>query len=1380
MIDKNLRQEDKNMNRKLCYLFIATVLLLSGLNGAYAEEWIPLNGVQTVPEAPTVELLHSDQQVIELNFQISGFNLQTVETETGFFDMISLAGEGYTTEIGQPQLPVIRRMVEIPYGAELTLVTGATTMRQDHAGAFSISNRIMPVQPPVEKTPGAVQAQQFTLDEEAYGESSFYIGEFARMGEVNHLRGRRFVMLEVFPFDYNPAEETLRIVNNITINVQLAGADLGLTRQIRARYADPQFDRLSDRLFVNSGSLDDPDLIPPPLGLLIITNQHYASLPIVNEFVEWKENKGYHTTVATTQQIGSTTNQIQTYIQNAYNTWPIPPNFVLLIGDTDVIPHWVGTGGSSPATDLYYATLEGGDLFADVGIGRFSPSNDGNLANMINKTLEYEQVGWTGNDTWEKYAVFMASNDNWGVSEGTHEYVINNYLLPDGYSVDRLYSHSYSATTQQVTNSINAGRSLAIYSGHGSVTSWADGPPFSQANVQALVNEVYPLVCSHACLTGQFSSGECFGETWLRVEHGALAFWAASVSSYWGEDDILEKRMFEGFFDVQWAQEDQNLTWISGMTDYAKVEMWQYYGGGGLSHRYMEMYNILGDPSVDIWTDVPQILSVNFPGAVLIGESSITVTVSGYPDWAMVNVFSDTEDLQFTGYVTNGTVTFDLGTGFTVPGNLHVWVTGHDCHPFHGTASIIPPSGPYVIFESLVIDDSVLGNNNGQLDYAETTEMSIFVENVGISTATGVTLTITSLDPLLTVIDGTEYLGDLPAGGIAGTNNGFTVEASSELPDEYALLCELSASDGVTQWVTNFSIPGHAPVVEFDALVIHDETGNQNGNLDPGETADLDVSLINNGSSLVDNVSLTASCFDPYITITSASANVGSLAPGGSAFGTISVEVSSSCPQEHRVTFNLDITGSNGYATTDEFSTVVGNILYAPTGPDVYGYTAYDPFDAPETPQYDWVEICADSGGPGTLVNFTQDDQTFQYDLPFNFGYYGQAYTRYTIAANGWVGMGDILEDDYSNSGIPDGDGPPSMIAPYWEDLSPQRTNSGKVWYWYDETDHRLIVEYNHIEQYAPAGAFETFQVILLDPVHYPTATNDGRILFQYKDMSGSVQSEGTVGIENQNQTIGLQVLFDGAYDQYMHPIENEMAILFSTPTSGPDLVVTMTPFNPPIQIPATGGSFDYNIEVANNGASSTQVDVWCDVTLPNGSSFGPTLGPANVLLSAGFLGDRDRTQNVPASAPSGTYTYNGYVGTYPSTVFAEDNFTFEKLITGDGASVDEWYNSGEPFEEWFQTTTAEVIPDAYSLEQNYPNPFNPATVISYKLPDASRVHLSVYDVNGRLVADLINGWRDAGAHQVTFDGSDLPSGVYFAKLQAGDFNHTQKIILLK
>jgi carboxyl-terminal processing protease len=90
------------------------------------------------------------------------------------------------------------------------------------------------------------------------------------------------------------------------------------------------------------------------------------------------------------------------------------------------------------------------------------------------------------------------------------------------------------------------------------------------------------------------------------------------------------------------------------------------------------------------------------------------------------------------------------------------------------------------------------------------------------------------------------------------------------------------------------------------------------------------------------------------------------------------------------------------------------------------------------------------------------------------------------------------------------------------------------------------------------------------------------------------------------------------------------------------------------------------------------------------------------------------------------------------------------------------------------------IIPSAYSLSQNYPNPFNPTTSISFSVAKASFVTLKVYDIVGKEVADLISGQKDVGIYKYIFDASKLSSGVYFYKLQAGDFTDTKKMILIR
>ncbi|HEX2865666.1 MAG TPA: T9SS type A sorting domain-containing protein [Ignavibacteriales bacterium] len=85
-----------------------------------------------------------------------------------------------------------------------------------------------------------------------------------------------------------------------------------------------------------------------------------------------------------------------------------------------------------------------------------------------------------------------------------------------------------------------------------------------------------------------------------------------------------------------------------------------------------------------------------------------------------------------------------------------------------------------------------------------------------------------------------------------------------------------------------------------------------------------------------------------------------------------------------------------------------------------------------------------------------------------------------------------------------------------------------------------------------------------------------------------------------------------------------------------------------------------------------------------------------------------------------------------------------------------------------------------YALSQNYPNPFNPTTVINYALPRASKVTLKIYDMLGREVTTLVNGYKETGRYSVEFNASSLPSGTYIYAIRASDFVRSGKMLLLK
>ena len=227
-----------------------------------------------------------------------------------------------------------------------------------------------------------------------------------------------------------------------------------------------------------------------------------------------------------------------------------------------------------------------------------------------------------------------------------------------------------------------------------------------------------------------------------------------------------------------------------------------------------------------------------------------------------------------------------------------------------------------------------------------------------------------------------------------------------------------------------------------------------------------------------------------------------------------------------------------------------------------------------------------------------------------------------------------------------------------------------------------------------------------------------------------------------------------------------------------PNVSITIDPVNPPIVIPSGGGIFQYDANLDNNSGAAQMLDVWIDVTLPSGTVYGPLLLRGDLNLAAGMNIYRQITQSVPAGAPAGTYTMNAYAGDYDlNIVWTEDHFDFSK--SGVEGIETAYLPEAKGFDLEEIDLSPALLPEHLQVS-TYPNPFNPTSAISYQLSALSFVNLSVYDISGRKVTELVNGQREAGLHEAIFDASNLPSGLYIYRLQAGDFTASGKMILMK
>ena len=840
-----------------------------------------------------INIVHSGQDGLVLRYTAPEAELRRMKVEGGEYVEINMAGAGQISEVGSPRLPVFRAVIEVPEGALVRTELSPDFIREKR---LQEGLKVLPVARPVPKIEGA--RLEFIVNREVYSRDFYFPGVSVRTEKLGLVRGHELYLLEVFPVQYNPARDVLRFVEGADIRVYFSGGK----SPAADKYRSLPFERFLDRITLNHREFGGDKSVPEvPVGYLIITPDEFYSdvLPLA----EWRREMGYHVTVAKLSDIGNnpTANDIRDFIRDAYSNWTVPPTFVLLVGDVDRMPYFVGHGADSPATDLYYADMDGTDYLPDLWVGRLSVASSSQLASVVTKILSYEMNQWSQGEEWAGKAYFMASDDpNFhAVAEGTQLYCMSK-VREYGMTADSLFD--YYNTGTPVSEALNDGRSIAAYSGHGSPTGWA-GPSFSSGNINSLTNlDKFPFVQSYACLTGQFTYSTCFMEAWLRADgKGAVASMGSSVTSYWYEDDVLQRRLFDCLFD-------SSLTWLMGQINGGKMGLYYHYGNTNMVMRYFEMYNLMGDPALDLFTAAPETVFASYPEAIPAGPVDFVVVVSGDSgpvEDALVAVSAEDTLLSSSYTDESGHVSLNFdASGFD---SVRVRITAHNRKLYEDVVMVIT-EGAYIYPVEFEIDDdssgASAGNGDGRINPFERIELGVLLKNLGVESATGVVGYLSSED--VTLLDSVESFGDFGAGDSLFFPGAFIFDADS-IEDGQSLdfTLILVSSEGDT-WTSHPTFLAYAPRLIFYDVTIDDPGGN--GVLDPGETADLFVLIRNSGQLAAESVMAVLRTSDTLLTVLDSLSYYGTLPPDSVVSGdAFEVRADSAAPFHHIAVMELCI-----------------------------------------------------------------------------------------------------------------------------------------------------------------------------------------------------------------------------------------------------------------------------------------------------------------------------------------------------------------------------------------------------------------------------------------------------------------------------------------
>ncbi|MBD3232926.1 MAG: T9SS type A sorting domain-containing protein [candidate division Zixibacteria bacterium] len=279
-------------------------------------------------------------------------------------------------------------------------------------------------------------------------------------------------------------------------------------------------------------------------------------------------------------------------------------------------------------------------------------------------------------------------------------------------------------------------------------------------------------------------------------------------------------------------------------------------------------------------------------------------------------------------------------------------------------------------------------------------------------------------------------------------------------------------------------------------------------------------------------------------------------------------------------------------------------------------------------------------------------------------------------------------------------------------------------------------------------------------------------------DANGDTTWASTYGLDGSDFARYIEQTPDGAYiiggytDSYGQGAADFALVRIAGEADSYCLDIDMVPDTLPIIVPP-GGYFGVTGSLTNNTADAIVGDAWIYVISDENYYHIKTFSGVNPIYPGDSIYEY-LEQSIPESAPPGIYTYMAFSGDYPDacdSVWLE----FEVIGAGTGNGNTNWSLESECWNSEKSGT-----PLAYTTISNYPNPFNGITTIIYSIPKQSDAEIMIYNIQGQLVEHLMNENQPAGRHYITWNASQVPSGVYLYRLEANGEVITGRMTLLK
>ncbi len=834
-----------------------------------------------------VTLISESRGETVLEFRMYEADVDTEAVADRVWSTVHVPGMAGTARNGWPEVPQISIWLE-------THAPGAQAIVEETDSIHRNWGSIRPAAEPSDRS------QRFELRREPapefYSSNGIFPSHPVEISLSGGVSRSTVALVTFFPVQFNARSGEWTLHTRLRVRITHAGRSLldqnvGLPRSTR--------DLLS-RLLMTRRDHDDVDSYPP--RLLLVTESQF--LPALQPFIEWKTHSGIPVQTIIYSQVATSAPTLRTYIRNICDTLTPPPGYLLIVGDVDLIPTFYGVNNS--LTDHPYSLLTDDDYLPDLSVGRIPSDSPEDCSVWVNRLLSYERDAVPPRN-FKGTVVSSAS-----ALDPQHGIFVSNLFRAAGMdTVDQLQEPE-SATVYNLMNGLNSGRQWVFYIGHGYSLGWSSvAPDFTVTSQDQITAEAAPVVISVACLNADLDyPGQSFAEHWLTLHdnRGPVAFFGATEPTPFFYSDTLGIGALRAVFQQQCDR-------LGTAADLGRLATIQCFPQppGGTTEETIQQFILLGDPSMRVFSALPESLSVNLPSTIPVHTQHLALVVQrGNHPAAAADVCLMSDSLRvYQVHPTDslGQVNFPLRLANV--GELQVTITAHNAVPVMRMIMVVPDTAFCLALGGVRVLDSS-GDADGQADRSESCELQVRLANSGRLPTTQGVVRVSCNDPRVTVSHSLLSFPSIAPHDTVWLGRPLPITVSDSVNDQDVVMLRIVAlPDQGDSSVFVYPLILHTPRPVFLSSSLHEDSGDGDGNPEAGERLDLRLLFQNLGTDRAASPVCSLRTSASGIHILSVQTNVASVGPTDTLMATALLRADRSVPRGYEFNYSYELTFAN-------------------------------------------------------------------------------------------------------------------------------------------------------------------------------------------------------------------------------------------------------------------------------------------------------------------------------------------------------------------------------------------------------------------------------------------------------------------------------------